>query len=133
MYKLTDIFNQADNDEVSINIDGLGYEARLRQGIKITREGQDVQILNTTRGGLFYDEITSEQYQTFFEYGWVIGVYRLTLVNYRRRLELIEKKMKKEVNTRKNDKHIKSMKKIRTSILIDYRRVTKQINKYIIK
>jgi len=133
MYKLTDIFNQADNDEVSINIDGLGYEARLRQGIKITREGQDVQILNTTRGGLFYDEITSEQYQTFFEYGWVIGVYRLTLVNYRRRLELIEKKMKQEVNTRKNDKHIKSMKKIRASILIDYRRVTKQINKYIIK
>lgn len=133
MYKLTDIFNQADTDEVSINIDGLGYEARLRQGIKITREGQDVQILNTTRGGLFYDEITSEQYQTFFEYGWVIGVYRLTLVNYRRRLELIEKKMKQEVNTRKNDKHIKSMKKIRTSILIDYRRVTKQINKYIIK
>ena len=133
MYKLTDIFNQADNDEVSINIDGLGYEARLRQGIKITREGQDVQILNTTRGGLFYDEITSEQYQTFFEYGWVIGVYRLTLVNYRRRLELIEMKMKQEVNSRKNDKHIKSMKKIRTSILIDYRRVTKQINKYIIK
>ena len=133
MYKLTDIFNQADNDEVSINIDGLGYEARLRQGIKITREGQDVQILNTTRGGLFYDEITNEQYQTFFEYGWVIGVYRLTLVNYRRRLELIEKKMKQEVNTRKNDKHIKSMKKIRTSILIDYRRVTKQINKYLTK
>jgi Fe-S cluster biosynthesis and repair protein YggX len=133
MYKLTDIFNQADTDEVSINIDGLGYEARLRQGIKITREGQDVQILNTTRGGLFYDEITSEEYQTFLESGWVIGVYRLTLVNYRKRLELIEKKMKQEVNTRKNDKHIKSMKKIRASILIDYRRVTKQINKYTIK
>ena len=133
MYKLTDIFNQADTDEVSIHIDGLGYEARLRQGIKITREGQDVQILNTTRGGLFYDEITSEEYQTFLESGWVIGVYRLTLVNYRKRLELIEKKMKQEVNTRKNDKHIKSMKKIRASILIDYRRVTKQINKYTIK
>ena len=133
MYKLTDIFNQADTDEVSINIDGLGYEARLRQGIKITREGQDVQILNTTRGGLFYDEITSEEYQTFIEYGWVVGVYRLTLLNYKRRLELIERKMREEVNTRKNDKRIKSMKKIRTSILIDYRRVTKQINKYIIK
>lgn len=131
MHKLTDIFNQADNDEVSINIDGLGYEARLRQGIKITREGHDVQIFNTTKGGLFYDEITSAQYQTFLEYGWVIGVYRLTLVNYRNKLELIEKKMKQEVNTRKNDKHIKSMKKIRTSILIDYRRITKQINKYI--
>ena len=37
MYKLNDIFNQADTDEVSISVDGLGYEARLRQGIKITR------------------------------------------------------------------------------------------------
>ena len=67
MYKLNDIFNQADTDEVSISVDGLGYEARLRQGIKITREGQDVQIFNTTKGSLFYEEITSEQYQTFYE------------------------------------------------------------------
>ena len=133
MYKLSDIFNQADTDEVSINIDGMGYEARLRQGIKITKEGNDVQIFNTTKGSLFYEEITSEQYQTFIEYGWVVGVYRLTLLNYKRRLELIERKMREEVNTRKNDKRIKSMKKIRTSIMIDYRRVTKQINKYLIK
>ena len=133
MYKLSDIFNQADTDEVSINIDGMGYEARLRQGIKITKEGNDVQIFNTTKGSLFYEEITSEQYQTFIEYGWIVGVYRLTLLNYKRRLELIERKMREEVNTRKNDKRIKSMKKIRTSIMIDYRRVTKQINKYLIK
>ncbi len=133
MYKLSDIFNQADTDEVSIDIDGMGYEARLRQGIKITKEGNDVQIFNTTKGNLFYEEITSEQYQTFIEYGWVVGVYRLTLLNYKRRLELIERKMREEVNTRKNDKRIKSMKKIRTSIMIDYRRVTKQINKYLIK
>tara|TARA_R110000851_G_scaffold317273_1_gene480662 strand:+ start:473 stop:874 length:402 start_codon:yes stop_codon:yes gene_type:complete len=133
MYKLSDIFNQADTDEVSIDIDGMGYEARLRQGIKITKEGNDVQIYNTTKGNLFYEEITSEQYQTFIKYGWVVGVYRLTLLNYKRRLELIERKMREEVNTRKNDKRIKSMKKIRTSIMIDYRRVTKQINKYQIK
>jgi len=133
MYKLNDIFNQADTDEVSINIDGMGYEARLRQGIKITKEGKDIQIFNTTKGSLFYEEITDWQYQTFYEYGWIVGVYRLTLFNYKRKLELIEKKMREEVNTRKNDKRIKSMKKIRTSIMIDYRRVTKQINKYLIK
>tara|TARA_R110002020_G_scaffold191683_1_gene391602 strand:- start:837 stop:1238 length:402 start_codon:yes stop_codon:yes gene_type:complete len=133
MYKLNDIFNQANTDEVSINLDGMGYEARLRQGIKITKEGHDVHIYNTTKGGLFYEEITTEQYQTFLDNGWVVGVYRLTLLNYRRRLDLIEKKMKQEVNTRKNDKHIKSMKKIRKQILIDYRRVIKQINKYIFK
>jgi|TARA_R100000278_G_scaffold122691_1_gene109549 hypothetical protein len=132
MYKLNDIFNQANTDEVSINIDGAEYEARLRQGIKITREGNDVQIFNTTIG-VFYKEITTEQYQTFLEYGWVIGVYRLALVNYKRKLNVIEERMRSEVNTRKNDKRIKSLKKARTTILKDYRRITKQINKYLIK
>jgi len=132
MYKLNDIFNQANTDEVSINIDGAEYEARLRQGIKITREGNDVQIFNTTIG-VFYKEITTEQYQTFLEYGWVVGVYRLALVNYKRKLNVIEDRMRSEVNTRKNDKRIKSLKKARTTILKDYRRITKQINKYLIK
>ena len=40
MHKLNDIFNQANTDEVSINIDGSGYDARLRQGIKINRYEQ---------------------------------------------------------------------------------------------
>ena len=44
MYKLNDIFNQANTDEVSINIDGVGYEARLRQGIKITKEENTFHI-----------------------------------------------------------------------------------------
>ena len=63
MYKLNDIFNQANTDEVSINIDGVGYEARLRQGIKITKENNTFQIFNTTIG-VFYQEISEEQYQT---------------------------------------------------------------------
>ncbi len=132
MYKLKEIFRQADTDEVSINIDGVGYDARIRQGIKITKEGDDVHIFNTTKG-VFYEEITHEQYQTFLEYGWVIGVYRLSLINYKRKLGLIENKIRNEVNSRKNDKHIKALKKTRIRILKDYRRITKQINKFLIK
>tara|TARA_R100000700_G_C3051125_1_gene70426 strand:+ start:93 stop:491 length:399 start_codon:yes stop_codon:yes gene_type:complete len=132
MYKLKEIFRQADTDEVSINIDGVGYDARIRQGIKITKEGDDVQIFNTTKG-VFYEEITHQQYQTFLEYGWVIGVYRLSLINYKRKLGLIENKIRNEVNSRKNDKHIKALKKTRIRILKDYRRITKQINKFLIK
>mgnify|MGYP003627989173 FL=1 len=132
MYKLKEIFKQADTDEVSINIDGVGYDARIRQGIKITKEGEDVHIFNTTKG-VFYEEITHQQYQTFLEYGWVIGVYRLSLINYKRKLGLIENKIRNEVNSRKNDKHIKALKKTRTRILKDYRRITKQINKFLIK
>jgi hypothetical protein len=96
------------------------------------KEGDDVHIFNTTKG-VFYEEITHQQYQTFLEYGWVIGVYRLSLINYKRKLGLIENKIRNEVNSRKNDKHIKALKKTRTRILKDYRRITKQINKFLIK
>tara|TARA_R100001460_G_scaffold58564_1_gene98395 strand:+ start:1071 stop:1469 length:399 start_codon:yes stop_codon:yes gene_type:complete len=131
MYKLTDIFNQANTDEVSINIDGVGYEARLRQGIKITKEDNTFHIFNTTIG-VFYQEISEEQYQTFYEYGWVIGVHKLALINYKRKLRVVENKMRNEVNTRKNDKHIKTLKKARLNLIESYRRASNKLNKLLI-
>tara|TARA_R100001509_G_scaffold40743_1_gene21836 strand:+ start:1082 stop:1480 length:399 start_codon:yes stop_codon:yes gene_type:complete len=131
MYKLNDIFNQANTDEVSINIDGVGYEARLRQGIKITKENNTFQIFNTTIG-VFYQEISEEQYQTFYEYGWVIGVHKLALINYKRKLKVVEDKMRNEVNTRKNDKHIKTLKKARLSLIESYRGASNKLNKLLI-
>ena len=131
MYKLNDIFNQANTDEVSINIDGTGYEARLRQGIKITKEDNAFHIFNTTIG-VFYQEISEEQYQTFYEYGWVIGVHKLALINYKRKLKVVEDKMRNEVNTRKNDKHIKTLKKARLSLIESYRRASNKLNKLLI-
>ena len=131
MHKLNDIFNQANTDEVSINIDGSGYEARLRQGIKITKEENSHHIFNTTIG-VFYQEISEEQYQTFYEYGWVIGVHKLALINYKRKLKVVEDKMRNEVNTRKNDKHIKTLKKSRLSLIESYRKASNKLNKLLI-
>jgi len=131
MHKLNDIFNQANTDEVSINIDGSGYEARLRQGIKITKEENSHHIFNTTIG-VFYQEISEEQYQMFYEYGWVIGVHKLALINYKRKLKVVEDKMRNEVNTRKNDKHIKTLKKSRLSLIESYRKASNKLNKLLI-
>tara|TARA_R110002012_G_scaffold50533_1_gene130666 strand:+ start:319 stop:717 length:399 start_codon:yes stop_codon:yes gene_type:complete len=131
MHKLNDIFNQANTDEVSINIDGSGYDARLRQGIKITKEENSHHIFNTTIG-VFYQEISEEQYQMFYEYGWVIGVHKLALINYKRKLKVVEDKMRNEVNTRKNDKHIKTLKKARLSLLESYRITSHKLNKLLI-
>ncbi len=131
MHKLNDIFNQANTDEVSINIDGSGYDARLRQGIKITKEENSHHIFNTTIG-VFYQEISEEQYQMFYECGWVIGVHKLALINYKRKLKVVEDKMRNEVNTRKNDKHIKTLKKARLSLLESYRRTSHKLNKLLI-
>jgi len=131
MYQLIDVYKQANTDEVSINVDGKGYEARLRQGIKITRERESVQIFNTTQG-VFYKEITLQDYEMFLEYGWVIGVYMLALQNYKRKLEVIENKMRNEINSRKNDRYIKGLKKARKEILDKYRRTSKKLNKLLI-
>jgi len=132
MYKLIEVYRQAETDEVSIKTDGPGYEGRVRQGIKITKENNIVNIFNTTKG-VFYQEITSEEYETFLEYGWVIGIHKMSLRNKKRKLNLIENKMRSEVNSRKNDKHIKSLKKYRKEILKEYIRITKKLNLLLIK
>ena len=91
-----------------------------------------MNIFNTTKG-VFYQEITSEEYETFLEYGWVIGIHKMSLRNKKRKLNLIENKMRSEVNSRKNDKHIKSLKKYRKEILKEYIRITKKLNLLLIK
>ncbi|HAI17785.1 MAG TPA: hypothetical protein DCM10_07070, partial [Xanthomarina gelatinilytica] len=67
------------------------------------------------------------------EYGWVIGIHKMSLRNKKRKLNLIENKMRSEVNSRKNDKHIKSLKKYRKEILKEYIRITKKLNLLLIK
>ena len=132
MYKLLEIYQQAETDEVSTKTDGPGYKGRLRQGIKITKENNRVQIFNTTWGD-FYKEITPSEYTIFVEHGWVIGIYKMALHNYKRKLNVIELKMRAEVNTRKNDRHIKALKKSRTHILKNYNQISKKLNRLLIK
>ena len=46
-----------------------------------------------------------------------MGAINLALSNYSFKLDLIEQKIKTEVNTRKNDKHIQNLKSKREAIL----------------
>jgi hypothetical protein len=132
-YSLIDVFNQAREDEFSAILDGDGFEARILSGIRIEQEKvtQQTIIHNTTRGGDFYTEITPEQYEMFYKKGWKIGVYVLSLSNYRRKLEMIETNIKREVNTRKNAKHIMNLKASRERIMNSYSNINKKLNKII--
>tara|TARA_R110000751_G_scaffold27669_5_gene72972 strand:+ start:1870 stop:2295 length:426 start_codon:yes stop_codon:yes gene_type:complete len=132
-YTLIDIFNQAQADEFSAVLDGDDFEARILSGIRIEQEKETKKTIihNTTRGGDFYREITSEQYEMFYEKGWTVGVYVLSLSNYRRKLEMIESNIKREVNTRKNAKHIMHLKSARERIMNSYSKVNKKLNKII--
>ena len=50
------------------------------------------------------------------------------MLNCKRKLNLIEQRIKKEVNTRKNDKHIQKLKATRENLLVKYSKRNKQLN-----
>ena len=129
MYSLEQVFNEALLDRKSALLNGKLYQARLLRGIKIVRDNEtlEVEIFNTTMGGDFYKEVNAEQYKLFRENGWKIGVYVISLTNYRRKLVKIEQRIKDELNSRKNAKSIKMSKSRRLAILKNFSEVSNKL------
>lgn len=129
MYSLNAVFQESSEDMESAVLDTPNYEARLLRGIKIVKDNEtkEVEIFNTTLGGDFYKEITTEQYNLFQENGWKIGVYVISLSNYRRKLVSIEKRIREELGGRKNAKSIKMSKSRRLAILKNFSEVSNKL------
>ena len=129
-YTLKEIFKQAKADEFSAVLDGEEFEARILSGIRIEQNinTADTIIHNTTIGGDFYKEITDDEYEVFYQKGWRYAVFVLSLSNYRRKLKMIDQKIKREVNTRKNAKHIMNLKAARERIMNSYSKINKKLN-----
>ena len=126
MYNIEDIYSQALKDS-------SGYHSLtgsiINNGVKIQKFESKTEILNCSKSGDYYQECNDDEYQLFYIYGWHIGGLRLSMMNYKRKLDLIEYKIRSEVNTRKNDKHIKKLKVSRENLLIKYSKRIKQLNK----
>jgi len=129
-YTLLEVFEQAKADEFSATLDGEEFEARILSGIRIeqNKATKDTIIHNTTVGGDFYQEIKKDEYEIFYQKGWRYAVFVVCLSNYRRKLLMIENKIKREVNTRKNAKHIMNLKNARERIMNSYTKVNKKLN-----
>ena len=129
-YTLKEIFKQAKADEFSAVLDGEEFEARILSGIRIEQNinTADTIIHNTTIGGDFYKEITDDEYEVFYQKGWRYAVFVLSFSNYRRKLKMIDQKIKREVNTRKNAKHIMNLKAARERIMNSYSKINKKLN-----
>ena len=129
-YSMQDIMNQAMQDEFSANLSGNKYNARLLYGCKIHQdvETKEIQILNTSLGGEWYAKVDNNQINIFLEKGWRIGVYELSLSNYRLKLDKIEWSVKKEMNGRRNPKQIQSLKSARENILRKYSKIKFKLN-----
>ena len=109
MYSLEEILNQAIKDEKGVVSEmPIGFNI-ISKGIKIKKFSDRIEILDMNRGGDYYKEIDPLNYKIFYEQGWKIGCLRMAIINCVFKLKLIEEKIKTEVNTRKNDKHIQNL------------------------
>jgi len=129
---LNDVFEEAVKDHASTNLNGTEIDARMCNGIKIIRHHEDnsIEIFNTAKGGDYYRELEDEEYDIFFEHGWVVGVCKMSLTKYKERLATIEVKMKEEINGRNNSKYISFLKETRRTTMNKYFKTTQKLKDY---
>tara|TARA_R110000824_G_scaffold23591_2_gene84330 strand:+ start:456 stop:872 length:417 start_codon:yes stop_codon:yes gene_type:complete len=127
MLSIEEVYNQALEDTNAIQeLKPLGFSV-INYGVKIQKFLSKTEILNCSRSGDYFQECNEEEYELFFIHGWKKGGIRLSMMNCKRKLDLIEERIKREVNTRKNDKHIQRLKTSRENLLIKYSKRKKQL------
>tara|TARA_R110000824_G_scaffold1402_1_gene7141 strand:- start:37 stop:423 length:387 start_codon:yes stop_codon:yes gene_type:complete len=126
MYSIEEIYQQALEDSEGYHSLNKGV---INYGVKIQKFPSKTEILNCGRSGDYYQECNTEEYELFFIHGWEKGGLRLSMMNCKRKLDMIEDNIRNEVNTRKNDKHIQKLKITRENLLIKYSKRKQQLNK----
>ena len=129
--KLHEVFEEAVKDHATTSLNGNEYDARMSYGVKIIKYHEDnsIEILNTAKGGDYYMEIEEDEYNLFFEHGWVEAVCKMALIKYKERLDVIEQKVKDEINGRNNSKYLTFLKDTRRNTLNKYYYITQKLNK----
>ena len=125
MYSIEELYSQALSDDKAIHSEN----SIINYGVKIQKFSNKIEILNCSRNGNYFQICNKDEYSLFMIYGWIKGGLRLSMMNYKRKLDMIEDRIRNEVNTRKNDKHIKKLKANRENFLIKYSIRQKQLNK----
>ena len=120
MYSLFNVFDQAKKIHTAIITKTKKVESVLYGGAKIQKFDDKIEILNLGRGGDYFMECSKDEYDYFKLHGFSAGADMLQLDNYLFKLKMIEERIKTEVNTRKNDKHIQNLKNKREKILQKY-------------
>ena len=137
MCDLDSVFEEALLDEHTGVLDNKGIEARILLGIKIIRdrESGEIEILNTSKGGDYYQEISTKEYDVFKQKNWRHGVYVVYLSNCRLKLNFIEasinkhiKETAKKVNTSNGRVKIETLQARRLVILTKYTEITNKLN-----
>ena len=135
MYTAQEVMEQALADSQSIRVDGDGYEATISSGFKASRDNLSGQIVFkcTSRGGEWYSKLRENEIEILLENGWRIGVDVLSLSNIRTKLDRVEELIKREMNERRNPKHIQHLKKMRDNLIVKYNFFKSKLNRNEIK
>ena len=102
----------------------------LSRSFKIEKKEEDIKIYKFI--GYFWSEINEDEYQTIIENGWIMGTISLSLKKITNQLDEIETKTRSEVNTRKNNKYLVTLKRRRSELMNIYSSLLKQINKLLV-
>ena len=128
MYSLEEIWAQAIGDASAVRQRVPKGELIIGSGVRIQRFGDRIEMLNMNKGGDYYKILDEDEYNIFYHGGWKRGSVNLSISNCLFKLGLIEDKIKTEVNTRKNDKHIQNLKNRRENILNKYTKLKQKLN-----
>jgi len=136
-FSLHDIFEQAEVDKHSINLNSPPFKGRLLYGIKIIScyrvktKVHEVTILNTQKGGNRYEEISSNEYEIFQSFGWNYGVYVLSLSNCRLKMDKISAALVfEESQVPRRDKYIEGAKRQFNKTKSMHNSITNKFNKF---
>lgn len=128
MYRLDEIWEQAKGDANAVRQQMQKGDLIIGAGVRIQRFGDRIEMLNMNKGGDYYKVLDEDEYNIFHKDGWKKGSINLAISNCLFKLGLIEDKIKTEVNTRKNDKHIQNLKNRRENILVKYTKHKQKLN-----
>jgi len=102
-------------------------ECLIYKGIKIQSGNKSIHIYKPK--GEFYEVLDDNEYNLIYFYGWRKGVLKLLLSMYQDKLDKISELTKIELNTRRNDSHLKYLRSNRQRVMDDYLKVVTQISK----
>ena len=129
VFSIHDIYLQSLKDKNALHKVLPHGECIINRGAKLQKFNSKIEILNCSKNGDYFQECNEKEYDLFFKHGWTQGCMMLSISNCKRKLDLVEYKMRMEVNTRKNDKHIQRLKNSRDLLLIKYSKQQKKLNK----
>lgn len=120
-----EIWNQASWLHKSTRLDTPYSKSRIFKGIKIENTDGYIKILNTKLNGDFYQEISDEEYEMFYELGFERGCYEMCLNNYKESLNVIIRSIRDEIGNRNNQKHYQYLKTMRVNLMDKYTNILK--------